>query len=120
MEYIIYTYGGGDLLISVFNAVAMIFETDNKYLTPVGTMALTLGGIYAGIKATFKADIAILGKNWMIPSMIAFFLLFSPKTTVWIKDEVALKAGTPLKSAATPPVKVLVSVLLKVLAPVTV
>jgi len=92
MEYIIYTYGGGDLLISVFNAVAMIFETDNKYLTPVGTMALTLGGIYAGIKATFKADIAILGKNWMIPSMIAFFLLFSPKTTVWIKDEVALNA----------------------------
>lgn len=92
MEYIIYTYGGGDLLISVFNAVAMIFETDNKYLTPVGTMALTLGGVYAGIKATFKADIAILGKNWMIPSMIAFFLLFSPKTTVWIKDEVALNA----------------------------
>ncbi|WPX99886.1 TraG-like conjugal transfer protein (plasmid) [Candidatus Megaera polyxenophila] len=70
----------------------MIFETDNKYLTPVGTMALTLGGVYAGIKATFKADIAILGKNWMIPSMIAFFLLFSPKTTVWIKDEVALNA----------------------------
>ena len=92
MDYVIYTYGGGDLLISVFNAVAMIFESDNKYLTPVGVMALTLGGIYAGIKATFHGDLAIIGKNWIIPSMIAFLLLFSPKTTVWIKDEVALNA----------------------------
>ena len=92
MDYVIYTYGGGDLLISVFNAIAMIFESDNKYLTPVGVMALTLGGIYAGIKATFHGDLAIIGKNWIIPSMIAFLLLFSPKTKVWIKDEVALNA----------------------------
>lgn len=92
MEYTIYTYGGGELLVSIFNAIAMIFKSDNNYLTPVGTMALTLGGIYAGIKATFKGDIAIIGKNWMIPSMVAFLLLFSPKSTVWIKDEVALTA----------------------------
>jgi conjugal transfer mating pair stabilization protein TraG len=92
MEYTIYTYGGGDLLVSVFNAVAMIFQSDNNYLTPVGTLALTLGGIYAGIKATFKGDVAIIGKNWMIPSMVTFLLLFSPKSTVWIKDEVALTA----------------------------
>lgn len=92
MEYVIYSYGGGDLLISVFNAIAMLFKSDNTYLTPVGTMALTLGGVYAGIKATFKGDIALIGKSWMIPSMITFLILFSPKTTVWIKDEVALTA----------------------------
>lgn len=92
MEYPIYTYGGGDLLVAVFNAIAMIFKSDSTYLTPVGTMAMTLGGVYIGIKAIFKGDIGLLGKSWMIPSMIAFVLLFSPKTTVWIKDEVALSA----------------------------
>ncbi len=95
MEYVIYTYGGGDLLDSVFNALAKIFETDNKYLTPVGSMALMLGGVYAAIKATFKGDIAIIGKHWMIPSIIVFLVLFSPKTTVWIKDEVTRTA--PIK-----------------------
>jgi len=92
MEYPIYTYGGGDLLVAVFNAIAMIFKSDSTYLTPVGTMAMTIGGVYIGIKAIFKGDIGLLGKSWMIPSMIAFVLLFSPKTTVWIKDEVAMNA----------------------------
>jgi conjugal transfer mating pair stabilization protein TraG len=100
MEYVIYTYGGSDLLISVFDAIAKIFESDNKYLTPVGTMALILGGVYAGIKATFRGDIATIGKHWMIPSIIAFLILFSPKTTVWIRDEVTLSA--PVKKDNIP------------------
>ncbi len=92
MEYPIYIYGGGDLLVAVFNAVAMIFKSDSTYLTPVGTMAMTLGGVYIGIKAIFKGDIGLLVKSWMIPSLIAFVLLFSPKSTVWIKDEVEMNA----------------------------
>jgi conjugal transfer mating pair stabilization protein TraG len=95
MEYPIYTYGGGDLLISVFNAVAMIFKSDNTYLTPVGIAAMTLGGVYIGVKAIFQGDIALIGRNWMIPSAIVFLFLFSAKTTVWIKDEVSLNA--PIK-----------------------
>lgn len=98
MEYPIYTYGGGDLLISVFNAVAMIFKSENTYLTPVGSMAMTLGGVYIGIKATFKGDLALIGRNWMIPSAITFLLLFAPKTTIWIKDEVALNAPIRIKN----------------------
>jgi conjugal transfer mating pair stabilization protein TraG len=96
MEYTIYTYGGGELLVSVFNSVAQIFKSDNTYLTPIGTMALTLGGIYAGIKATFKGDIAVLGQSWLVPSLVTFLLMFSPKSTVWIKDEVALTAAVKI------------------------
>ncbi|MDG1437097.1 MAG: conjugal transfer protein TraG N-terminal domain-containing protein [Rickettsiaceae bacterium] len=95
MDYIIYTYGGGDLLVSVFNAIAMLFKSNNTYLTPVGTTALTLGGIYAGIKAIYKGDFGLIGTHWMMPSMIVFLVLFSPKTTVWIKDEVTKTA--PIK-----------------------
>ena len=96
MEYPIYTYGGGDLLIAVFNAIAMIFKSDSKYLTPVGTMSMTLGGVYIAIKAIFKGDFGMFSKSWMLPSMIAFVFLFSPKATVWIKDEVAMNAPTKI------------------------
>jgi len=95
MDYVIYTYGGGDLLISTLNAVAMIFKTDNTYLTPVGQIAMTLGLLYAGVKAVYQGDIGLISKGFFLPSMIVFLVLFSPKTTVWIKDDVALSA--PMK-----------------------
>ena len=92
MEYLIYSYGGGDLLIHIFNSIGMIFKSDNTYLTPVGTMALTLGGIYIAIKAVLTGNIEIAIKSWLVPSIITMLLMFSPKSTVWIKDEVALTA----------------------------
>ena len=92
MEYVIYTYGGGDLLISIFNAIAMIFKSNNTYLTPVGQTGMAIGIIYAGAKALTKGDIPYFLKGFMMPSLIVFFAVFSPKTTVWIKDEVALTA----------------------------
>lgn len=95
MDYPIYTYGGGELLISVFNAIGMIFKTDNVYLTPVGSTAMLLGGIYGGTKAIFKADLGFISR-WMLPSLIVFLLLFSPKSTVWINDEVEGNAPTKI------------------------
>ena len=86
MEYLIHTYGGGNELVAVLNAVAMIFKSDSTYLTPVGTMALTLGGVYAAIKGLLKIDISFIGKDWLVPSLIIFTLLFAPKSTVWVKD----------------------------------
>ena len=86
MEYLIHTYGGGNELVAVLNAVAMIFKSDSTYLTPVGTMALTLGGVYAAIKGILKIDISFIGKDWLVPSLIIFTLLFAPKSTVWVKD----------------------------------
>ena len=41
MDYLIYTYdGGGDLLISILNAIGMIFKSNNTYLTPVGQLGM--------------------------------------------------------------------------------
>lgn len=89
MEYLIHTYGGGNELVAVLNAVAMIFKSDSTYLTPVGTMALTLGGVYAAIKGLLKIDISFIGRDWLVPSLIIFTLLFAPKSTVWVKDNTA-------------------------------
>ena len=79
MEYVIYTYGGGDLLISIFNAIAMIFKSNNTYLTPVGQTGMAIGIIYAGAKALTKGDIPYFLKGFMMPSLIVFY----PNCSFW-------------------------------------
>lgn len=91
-EYVIYTYGGGDLLFQVFDAIGRIFRSNSDYLTPVGQLGMTVGALYAGGRAIMGGDVFGFAKSYMLPSMVAFLLLFSPKTTVWIKDEVAMNA----------------------------
>lgn len=85
-------YNGDDLLISVFQAVALIFETDNKYLTPIGQFSLGFGALYIGIKAMFKGDIGIVIKGWMIPTFLVYTLLFAAKSSVWIKNDIEMSA----------------------------
>lgn len=92
MEYLIHTYDGSDLLVSVLNAVAMIFQSDNTYLNPVGSIAMSIGGLYIGVQAIYKGDIGLIVKSWMIPSLIVIMILYGAKTTVWIKDDVQMSA----------------------------
>jgi conjugal transfer mating pair stabilization protein TraG len=91
-EFVIYTYGGGDLLAEVLNAIGRIFQSDSAYFTPVGKFALIFGTIWAGVMAIAKSNIGIFGKDYLVPSFLILTLLFAPKTTVWVKDEVSLKA----------------------------
>jgi conjugal transfer mating pair stabilization protein TraG len=92
MDYVIHTFGGGDVLIQVFNALGRLFANDSEYFTPVGKFALTVGGIWAGTRAIFKGNIGIFGMEWFFPSFFAFVFLFAPKANVWIKDEVTMNA----------------------------
>jgi len=95
MEFPIYTYGGGDTLVAVFNAIAMLFGSNSTYLSPVAKLGFTIGGMYVGVKALFKGDIGALTTKWMMPAMFIYMFLFLPKETVWIKDEVSM--GAPVK-----------------------
>lgn len=95
MEYVIYTYGGGDLLVSMLNAIGMMFSSHSTYLTPVGQIGMAIGIIYAGARALGKGDVTYFLGHFLTPSWIILFVLFSPKTTVWIHDKVAIKA--PIK-----------------------
>lgn len=92
MDCLINTFGGGDDLVHVFNAVGRIFVSDSEYFTPVGKYAMGLGATWAATKAIFKADLRDFSFNWLFPSLLAFIFLFSPKSTVWIKDEVTMSA----------------------------
>ncbi|KJV71008.1 hypothetical protein [Orientia tsutsugamushi] len=60
MDYVIYTFGGGDLLWHVFNGIGRVFASNSEYFTPVGHLALTIGGIWAATRAIFRGNIGIL------------------------------------------------------------
>ncbi|KJV71966.1 putative traG protein [Orientia tsutsugamushi str. TA763] len=59
MDYVIYTFGGGDLLWHVFNGIGRVFASNSEYFTPVGHLALTIGGIWAATRAIFRGNIGI-------------------------------------------------------------
>ncbi|SPR11170.1 conjugal transfer protein TraG N-terminal domain-containing protein [Orientia tsutsugamushi] len=92
MDYVIYTFGGGDLLWHVFNGIGRVFASNSEYFTPVGHLALTIGGIWAATRAIFRGNIGIFAMEWFFPSIFIFTLLFAPKSTVWLKDEVSMSA----------------------------
>ncbi|UCM86398.1 MAG: conjugal transfer protein TraG N-terminal domain-containing protein [Rickettsia endosymbiont of Culicoides impunctatus] len=92
MDYVIHTFGGEDILWHVFNGIGRVFASDSEYFTPVGKFALTLGGIWAATRAIFKGNIGIFAMEWFFPSFFIFVLLFTPKATVWLKDELSMSA----------------------------
>ena len=92
MDYVIHTFGGGDILWHIFNGIGRVFSSNNEYFTPVGQFALTIGGIWAATKAIFKGNIGIFALEWFFPSLFIFVFLFAPKANVWLKDEVSMQA----------------------------
>ncbi|SPR03306.1 conjugal transfer protein TraG [Orientia tsutsugamushi] len=53
---------------------------------------MTIGGIWAATRAIFRGNIGIFAMEWFFPSIFIFTLLFAPKSTVWLKDEVSMSA----------------------------
>ncbi|SPM44887.1 conjugal transfer protein TraG [Orientia tsutsugamushi] len=64
MDYVIYTFGGGDLLWHVFNGIGRVFASNSEYFTPVCHLALTIGGIWAATRAIFRENIGIFAMEW--------------------------------------------------------
>lgn len=95
VDYVINTFGGQDLLVHIFNGLARVFKSDSEYFTPVGAFFMTIGGVWAAMLAIFNNNIGLFAKRWFFPSFLAFTFLFTPKATVWIKDDVA--ANAPIK-----------------------
>lgn len=88
MDLIVYSYGGGEMLWTIFNGLALIFKSNSPYLTSVGYLSMLIGGIWAATRAIFQANIGIFAKTWFIPSYAILSLMLVPKTTVNIVDEV--------------------------------
>ncbi|WP_371254136.1 hypothetical protein [Orientia tsutsugamushi] len=47
----------------MFNGIGRVFASNSEYLTPVGHLALTIGGIWAATRAIFRGNIGIFAKD---------------------------------------------------------
>lgn len=88
MDFSIYSYGGGQMLWTLFNGLALVFKSNSPYLTSVGYLSMIVGGVWATTRAIYQANIGIFAKTWFIPSYAILSLMLVPKTTVNIVDEV--------------------------------
>ena len=88
MDYVIYTFGGGEALWKVFNGLALVFKSDSAYITGVLKLSLAVGGLWAALRAILGANVRFFARDYMVPTYLILNLLLLPKTSVHIVDEV--------------------------------
>ena len=86
-EIAVITYGNGDILREMFNAIAAAMG-DSIFKTLIH-LSLLLAGTWALAQLIFKRDLMI-GVGWIALYFMAFYVLFLPKATVNIIDRVQL------------------------------
>ncbi len=84
-EIAVITYGNGDILRELFNAIAAAMG-DSTFRTLIH-LSILLAGTWAIGKLMFKRDLMV-GVGWIALYFMAFYVLFLPKATVNIIDRV--------------------------------
>jgi conjugal transfer mating pair stabilization protein TraG len=92
-EIEIVTYGNGDILREIFNAVAAGMG-DSTFKTLIH-LSILLGGTWAIAKLIIKRDLMV-GVGWIALYFMAFYVLFLPKATVHIIDRVQQNRDYPV------------------------
>jgi conjugal transfer mating pair stabilization protein TraG len=88
MTYSIYTFGNGEILKGVFDAIAMCLNEQNGTLfTALKHLGLIMGTFWAAVYALFGDHLKVF-TSWIIPMTVMMNLLFIPSTSVWIHDPV--------------------------------
>ncbi|MFM8453405.1 MAG: conjugal transfer protein TraG N-terminal domain-containing protein [Gammaproteobacteria bacterium] len=87
MVWEIYTWGGGEALYYIFNAVAAFFSCGSAH--QVGAMLVTLAGYLSAAiisyQLAFKQDIKMTAQ-WVFTYMLLSMILITPKVSVHIED----------------------------------
>jgi conjugal transfer mating pair stabilization protein TraG len=87
-DYVIYTFGGGEVLWHIMNAVALLFKSENSYFTSVGMLTAGLGLVYSTLRALGSNTIPLFFKDWFVPTLCMTSLFFGLKTSINIIDRV--------------------------------
>lgn len=87
-DYVIYTFGGGEILWHVMNAIAILFKSENSYFTSVGMLTMAAGLFYATVRALGLNAFSFFFKDWLIPVIFLTGLFFGLKSSVHIVDKV--------------------------------
>ncbi|HVV69615.1 MAG TPA: conjugal transfer protein TraG N-terminal domain-containing protein [Gammaproteobacteria bacterium] len=87
LEFSVVTYGNGDILREVFNAIAATMNSDSVYSTLIH-LAIGLAGVWTMLDLIHKRNLTVLVR-WFALYYLAFYVVFFPKATVNIIDRVA-------------------------------
>jgi conjugal transfer mating pair stabilization protein TraG len=79
------TYGGGEILRNIFNAIAMLMGKGG-IIWPIAIMTASIGGIWAVSKAFFSSGADILLTHYILPLMAIPCFLMVPTASVKIED----------------------------------
>eukprot|EP00919_Chromeraceae_sp_WS-2016_P019858 GHVR01047171.1.p1 GENE.GHVR01047171.1~~GHVR01047171.1.p1 ORF type:complete len:1355 (+),score=235.49 GHVR01047171.1:1692-5756(+) len=85
IPHTVYTYGGGEQLWLIFNAIATLFK-DGGYMM-VFYIASMMFGIWVLIHSIIKGD-SMIPLKWMFWVWVCLEVILIPKTTIMIKDPV--------------------------------
>jgi conjugal transfer mating pair stabilization protein TraG len=85
----IFTIGSGDLLVEVFNAIALVFNNTTGILA-ITHLAVMLGGCCAVFQFTKTRDLQVL-MGWVALYAMVTSLILYPKATIAIEDRTDIK-----------------------------
>ena len=89
MEYSIVTFGNGEILKGVFDAIALCLNSHSGTLyIPLIRLSMIIGGLWAALYAIY-GDYMRAINGWLIPMTAIMQLFFVPQATVWIVDPVS-------------------------------
>ena len=90
MNYTITTYGGGEAFYYVFQGIAALMDSQG-FINNIFRLGGTVGILWVFVMITFKNawEQALL---WLFWFMVATLVLFTPKSTVWIKDPLSFQS----------------------------
>lgn len=90
IEYTIITYGAGEILNTLFNAIATLVNSRTGSLyQPLVRLGLLIGLLFATLKAIYGNQLTELFRGWMLPFYLILILFFAPTCRLHIKDPVS-------------------------------
>ncbi len=88
MDFTIVTYGAGEILETIFNAIAALINSKTGTLyQPLVRLALIVGLVWATVSMVYGERVQFLN-NWVIPFFLALTLFFAPTCKLHIHDPV--------------------------------
>ena len=81
------TYGGGEILFHIFNAIAMLMgRGEHGIIWPLAMIIASFGGVWAISKAFFSSQVEVFITHYILPVMAIPCLLMVPTSNVKIED----------------------------------
>jgi len=86
-ENIIITYGGGEALHYIFNGIAMVLSLDQGFANSLLHLTGVVGVLWSSTLMYLRSSVQV-GMMWFGWFLLATTLLFGPRSSLIIKDEI--------------------------------